>query len=318
MCFSQQINHSKSKVFFSNNVSQDLVETLSNNIQIGITNDLGHYLVVPMIISRKDKDMYTYIVDRIRKKLFEWKAKNLSFTGRVTLAQSSIMSLSAYVMQIMTLPASICDKVELLCRNFIWGSTSDARKCHLISGESICRPKEEGGLGFSNLRMVNRSFLMKLCWNLMTNHKALWVELVRAKYSYGRSILPNMKLGSRPSHLWRGMIQSWPYIEQDPSWVVRDGQDVRFWQDSWVPNFGPLKDHVVSDIPHYARNFLVSSHCSSCGWSWDGFSGFLPEAICQKIAGIRPPPQGCFDFPIWVFSSDRFFSIKSMYVFLYE
>lgn len=81
---------------------------------------------------------------------------------------------------------------------------------------------------------------------------------------------------------------------------------------------GPLRDHVVCDIPHYATNFLVSSYCSSSGWSWDSFRGMLPKAICQKIPGIRPPSQGCYDFPIWGFSSDGFFTIKSVYVFLYE
>lgn len=78
-------------------MSQVLVESLSNNLHIGVTKDLGHYLGVPMITGRKENDMHTYIVDRIRKKLSGWKAKNLSFARRVTLAQSSIMSFPAYV-----------------------------------------------------------------------------------------------------------------------------------------------------------------------------------------------------------------------------
>lgn len=147
-CSGQKVNLGKSKIMFSPNINDILGSQFSNILEFETTNDLSSYLGVPIITGRKGKDAYAFIVDKVRSKLTGWKAKTLSFAGRVTLAQSCIMSIPMYVMQAASLPASICDEVEKLCRDFIWGSSSESRKCHLVSWESICRPKEEGALDF--------------------------------------------------------------------------------------------------------------------------------------------------------------------------
>jgi hypothetical protein len=67
------------------------------------------------------------------KKLFGWKAKTLSFADGVTLAQTSLVNISGYVFQCTPIPVSVCQQVEQICRNFIWGTTAEARKTHLIA-----------------------------------------------------------------------------------------------------------------------------------------------------------------------------------------
>lgn len=69
-------------------------------------------------------------------------------------------------MQTCKLRASVCDEIEHMCRDFISGSTLEARKNHLISWTTRCIPKEDGGLGFRNFKMVNATFFMKLEWAL--------------------------------------------------------------------------------------------------------------------------------------------------------
>lgn len=56
------------------------------------------------------------------------------------------MSIPYYVMHYSKVPASICDEIERMCRDLIWGSTTEVRKNHLISWDIICSPKEVGGL----------------------------------------------------------------------------------------------------------------------------------------------------------------------------
>lgn len=99
----------------------------------------------------------------------------LSQAGRICLAESSVMSIPSYIIQTNKIPASTCDEIERLCRDFIWGSTPEVRKHHLISWARICTPKYEGGLGFRGLRMVNSAFLMKLGWNIMAMKEALYM-----------------------------------------------------------------------------------------------------------------------------------------------
>lgn len=58
---------------------------------------------------------------------------------------------------------------------------------------------------------------------MIVYHEALWVKLLRAKYNCGGLLLRMMRCGSRVSHLWRGICQSWDLIELIISWVMRNG-----------------------------------------------------------------------------------------------
>ncbi|GAU10423.1 hypothetical protein TSUD_421820 [Trifolium subterraneum] len=177
----QKINLNKSRVFFSRNIAEQNALMLSQGLGIEQTNDLGIYLGAPMLHQRASRNSYSFILDKMRKKLTSWKTNNLSFAGRITLAQSSLPCIPGYVMQTANIPASVCDEAEKICRDFIWGSTVNQRKCHLVSWEKICRPKEEGGLGFKNLRMLNQAYIHKLAWQMVAEPNKLWVQVMRAK-----------------------------------------------------------------------------------------------------------------------------------------
>lgn len=245
----QQVNKQKSRVFFSNNTPQHMQQAISNQLGIALTSDLGHYLGMPILSGKKGRHDYSFIVTKVQRKLSGWKAKTLSQAGRVQLAQSCIMSLPSYVMHTALIPASICEEIECLCRDFIWGSSSEVRCCHLISWETICSPKEEGGLGFRSLHLVNALYMMKLGWELMTNKEALWAQVLRFKYHCGNLLIPVMRCGAQASHIWRGITKYWPQVESGISWVIQKGQHVQFWQDFWVPGLGALCDHVSDTIP---------------------------------------------------------------------
>ena len=60
------------------------------------------------------------------------------------------------------IPKTVCVKMDCICRQFIWGSSENNRKVHLINWNKICNAKEEGGLGFRKAREVNMTCLMKL------------------------------------------------------------------------------------------------------------------------------------------------------------
>lgn len=144
----QTVNKGKSCILFSQNTPSGVVNSISTQLGIMATSDLGRYLGMPIISRRKGKADFTFLLDKIRSKLSRWKASTLSQAGRISLAQSCVMSVPCYVMQISKIPASICDEVERMCRDFIWGSTLELRKNHLISWNTICSPKEKGALVF--------------------------------------------------------------------------------------------------------------------------------------------------------------------------
>lgn len=166
--FGQKISFDKSTVFFSSNVPDTIATDLSQELGIQATNDLGVYLGAPMIHQRTSALSYKFVLDKMRKKLSGWKAHSLSFAGRITLAQSTLCNIPGYILQTAPIPAAVCDEAEKLCRDFIWGTTANSRKCHLIGWDIICKPKEEGGLGFRNLMVLNKAYMLKLGWQLLS------------------------------------------------------------------------------------------------------------------------------------------------------
>ena len=65
-------------------------------------------------------------------------------------------------MQGVALPSHICDKLDEVNRDFLWGSTSEKRKLHLIGWSKIVRPKEDGGLEIQAAKAKNLALLAKL------------------------------------------------------------------------------------------------------------------------------------------------------------
>ena len=64
--------------------------------------------------------------------------KNLSLVGRITLAKLVLIALPLYVMQMMKLSTFVCDKVEQKGCNFVWGTTKEGMKSHLIKWDDMC------------------------------------------------------------------------------------------------------------------------------------------------------------------------------------
>ncbi|CAL2229189.1 unnamed protein product [Prunus armeniaca] len=85
----QKINLHKSTVFFSANVHNRAIITLSNLLQIQHKTTLGRYLGIHNIVSWKDPDNTKLMIKRIRNKFAGWKAQTLSRAGRLTLIKAS-------------------------------------------------------------------------------------------------------------------------------------------------------------------------------------------------------------------------------------
>jgi hypothetical protein len=120
-----RVSIEKIRLLVSSNVNSNRARDLSIASGFGLSSDFGKYLGVPIIHARKKNSLYEYIIDKVRKRLSSWKAKNLTFAGRITLTQSVLAALPTYVMQTTLLPQGVCNKIEKLMRNFIWGSADE-------------------------------------------------------------------------------------------------------------------------------------------------------------------------------------------------
>ena len=117
--FGQKISKQKSVVFFSRNVNQDNINGLGNGMGMVVTNDLGKYLGVPIIHGKITKQMYAYVVDKMKMRILDWTSKCLSMAGQSVLSQSFLSASPLFTMQTTVILKAICNEIDMLRRKFI-------------------------------------------------------------------------------------------------------------------------------------------------------------------------------------------------------
>ena len=162
----QKVSVDKSRIYFSPNVQAELRREICSRLGIQATANIGNYLGFPIKHKGVPRNRMNFIVERVMNKLAGWKARFLSFAGRSVLVKSVMSSIPNYVMQAASLLAHLCEKLDKINQDFLWGSTSEKRRLHLVGWSKIIRPKEEGGFGIQGARAKNLALLAKLNWRM--------------------------------------------------------------------------------------------------------------------------------------------------------
>ncbi|GMQ00802.1 hypothetical protein CsSME_00047717 [Camellia sinensis var. sinensis] len=232
-------------MYISPNIPRREALPLSNICGISITTELGKYLGTPLLHTRFSKNHLQDILDRMAKKLSGWKVKNLSLTGRATLAKAATSSMPNHLMQTMEIPRRVCDQIDKLNRNFLWGNTEDRKKVHLVNWQQVCKSKSNGGLGIRQARVQNLALISKLGWKLTINSDELWCKILKAKYLKDQSVSnwPNQR---RASHTWKSIIRNEEVQSKNIKWNVGIGENIALWTDWWCGN-QPLKLKLNTD-----------------------------------------------------------------------
>ncbi|KAJ1391877.1 ribonuclease H [Sesbania bispinosa] len=224
------------------------------------------------------------------------------------------MSIPNYLMQAFVFPVGVCEEIERLCRNFIWGSSSERKKLHLIAWSKIFQPKKVGGLGFKTLKLVNEAYMVKLRWRMVNQPHLLWVQAVRAKYKYGDHKMPQVKNCYRESSLWKGIYKAWNHVQAGVVWNIGNGKSTRFWSDTFIHGLSPLSNYAFQPSSVSQDCSLVASFASNGSWNLEILQTSLPPEVIEKLNAITPPRENLEDdSPTWADSSDGEFHLKNMY-----
>lgn len=109
-----------------------------------------NFLGVPTTNGLVKTIYFDHLIDKTRRAVHGWKAKSLTFGGRLTLIKSILESFPIYTLSNTLVPKIVLRYIESIMLNFLWEirGTSPA---HWISWRKICSPISEGGLGITNL-----------------------------------------------------------------------------------------------------------------------------------------------------------------------
>ncbi|KAG7559686.1 Reverse transcriptase domain [Arabidopsis thaliana x Arabidopsis arenosa] len=315
----QKVSLEKSKKFFSENVSRELGEMISNESGIKATKELGKYLGMPILQKRINKDTFGEVLERVTSKLAGWKGRSLSFAGRLTLTKSVLSSIPVHVMSTILLPKSITEGLDKVSRAFLWGSTTEKKKQHLIAWNRVCQPRGEGGLGLRKAKDMNKALVSKVGWRLMNETKSLWANVLRKKYKVGSVQDQGWLAARRPgSSTWRSIVTGLREVGlQGSRWVLGNGRDIRFWTDKWLCN-EPLVERVIMELPNESLQWRVKDLWQEgTGWCLDAIVPYVTINTRLELAAIVVDNvTGSRDRLAWGETADGQFTVKSAYTMI--
>lgn len=217
-----------------------IVSIVADSISCGAVDLPFIHLGVPVGQTMTCVSAWSYVIDRFRTRLVGWKAKTLSFGGRLTIVKSVLGSLGSYLMSIFLVPMSVLTSLEALRAKFFWGADVDERRMHRVRWDRVLASREEGGLGVGSLFSFNRAMMFRWWWIFYHSPNLLWARLV--KYLYG----PDGGCKSLPSRIvstgpWIGVMRMFIQL-RDRGLDIRslcpirvgDGCYTSFWHDVWM------------------------------------------------------------------------------------
>lgn len=210
------------------------------------------------------------LIDKIAARFNSWTVKHLSFAGRFQLIQAVIYSTISFWASMFVIPADCITILERMCNAFLWSGAPNSARSAKIAWESVCTPKDAGGLGLKRLADWNRIMGLKLIWLIFTAGGSLWVSWVR------RNLIANDNFWSlnpsrKGSWVWRSICKLQPIARPMVYCEVGSGITARFWHDNWT-SLGPLIELVGERGPQVTGlsiDAVVADALTSEGWWLD-------------------------------------------------
>ena len=158
-CSGQIINKEKSSIMFSKNARNAEKQHMMSALEINVEARTEKYLGLPLYMGRSKEKTFTYLKDRVWKRIQGWKEKLLSKAGKEILIKAVAQAIPSYAMSCFDLTKTLCDDIMTMICRFWWAQQDQENKMHWLSKDKLCTRKEHGGLGFRDLHLFNLAML---------------------------------------------------------------------------------------------------------------------------------------------------------------
>ncbi|XP_071729224.1 uncharacterized protein [Rutidosis leptorrhynchoides] len=208
------------------------------------------YLGLPIGQNMNKLGAWKPIIDKFTKRFSEWKARTMSYGGRLTLIKSVLCSLPLYYFSLFRAPSSVINLLEKMRRKFFWGGSGGDSKLSWVKWELVLIPYGVGELNIGSLKSKNCALVGKWWWRFHNESDSLWVKIIKSIYGRDEGLGHESSLpSSRTNSVWcniiklrNDMLNIGMDINSCFERKIGDGHDILFWNDVWLSNLR-LKDY---------------------------------------------------------------------------
>ncbi|KAL0304698.1 UNVERIFIED_CONTAM: hypothetical protein Sangu_3069000 [Sesamum angustifolium] len=264
------------------------------------------YLGVPLISSRLKIADCKPLIDKLDSRIAGWSHLNLSFARRAQLIQSVLSTLHSYWASIFILPKGIIKILEAKLRKFLWQGATGRGQAK-VAWDRVCQQKEEGGLGFRSILVMNKALMMKHLWKIVRQDRnSIWVAWILRHRLHNDSLWTFN--GSIGSWGWKKLIKLRHVLKNRLIYQVGSGNLFKLWQDIWYEQ-GPLcfsypRGPTITGLPLGSPLSSVLQHGQ---WHWPAQND---TEILEIMAHLPHVHQNTPDAITWRSSSVQF-SVQS-------
>ncbi|KAK2450768.1 hypothetical protein QL285_009870 [Trifolium repens] len=273
----QEINMTKSEVFFSRNLNIASQEDLSRIMGVRHVLGTGNYLGLPSMIGRKKRDMFAYVKDRIWRRINSWRGRAMSKADKEVMIKSVLQAIPSYLMSVYLLPDTTIKVVERMMNSFWWGGGVNNKGIKWLAWDRMAYPKALGGMGFRDLHSFNMAMIAKQGWNIMTKPNTLVAKLYKARWSIGK------------------------------------GNDIKVMNDAWLRG----KEGAWIQSPQVQGAFSIKVNdlmlLNEKRWDRAKIESLFPVDIVNRILDVPLLDMLEEDKLIWEDSTNGHYSLKSGY-----
>ncbi|XP_059650177.1 uncharacterized protein LOC132295933 [Cornus florida] len=272
----QQVNFSKSSIFFSKNAPGSVRRFLNRYLGLQMQSLHSRYLGVPAILGRSKQNVFQFLLTKIQDRLSFWKAKSLSSGGKEKLSPPTVHIPFSSVADLINLATSSW-KVDVLDQFFHPLTVQEILKIHVSrwnKSDVVIWAPERSGYG----------------------KEVVDDALPQAKYFPSSSFL-DASLGSNPSWGWRSIWSSQALLCQGLRSLIGNGISTHVWNDHWVLILPQRLSPPTVHVPFSSVTNLINPVTSS--WKVNVLDQFFHPLTVHEILKIHISWWNKSDVVIW-------------------
>lgn len=117
------------------------------------------FLGVKVGDSPRKLSMWKDLISHLRRRLAVWRGILLNIAGRMCLIKFVLNAIPIYSLYFYKVPSKVLKEIRTIQTNFLWNKCDLKRLIHWVCWDTVCKYREEGGLGVKNVEIINEALI---------------------------------------------------------------------------------------------------------------------------------------------------------------